>query len=177
MPYQHLRRQVDVRLTDKTVEVFYRNARIASHARSTRKGRFTTVREHLPPKHRHGEWTPERLIRWATTLGEPVERVVTVILSSRVYPQQGMRAALGVLRLAKMHGSERLNSACARALAINGVSFRSIDSILKKGLDRLSPVASSPSAALPAHANVRGPEYYGQAALPGLDSLDPNRTH
>jgi len=178
VPHPHLRRQVDVRLTDKTVEVFYRHERIASHVRSLLKGRFTTVREHLPPKHQHGEWTPERLIHWAQTLGEPVERVVTVILGSRVYPQQGMRAALGVLRLAKTYGAERLNAACARATAINGVSFRSIDSILKQGLDRLSAPAPNPSApALPAHANVRGPEYYGQTELPGFDSLPPNRTH
>lgn len=178
VPHSHLRRQVDVRLTDKTVEVFYRNARIAAHARSLLKGRFTTVREHLPEKHRHGEWTPDRLIRWAATLGESVEQAVTMILLARVYPQQGMRAALGVLRLAKNYGGERLNAACTRALAIDGVSFRSIDSILKKGLDRLNTAASSPSAtALPVHANVRGPEYYGQSELPGLDPLKPQSTH
>lgn len=176
VPHQHLRRQVDVRLTDKTVEVFYHHERIASHARSRLKGRFTTVREHLPPKHQHGEWTPERLIRWAQTLGEPVERVVTVILTARVYPQQGMRASLGILRLAKTYGTERLNAACARAMAINGVSFRSIDSILKKGLDRLSTPAPNAEASLPAHANVRGPEYYGQTELPGLDVPHRNRT-
>jgi len=158
--------------------VFYRHERIASHARSRAKGHFTTVREHLPPKYRHGEWTPERLIRWATSLGAPVERAVTVILASRRYPQQSMRAVLGVLRLGKTYGVERLNAACIRAHAINGVSFRSIDSILKKGLDRRDcPLPSQPAAALPAHANVRGPEYYGQADLPGFDSLDPNHHH
>lgn len=178
VPHPHLRRQVDVRLTDKTVEMYYHHERIASHARSMHAGRFTTVRAHLPPKYRHGEWTPERLIRWAATLGEPVERAITGILASRTYPQQGMRAALGVLRLAKTYGTERLNAACARATAINGVSFRSIDSILKKGLDRLSSTALAPSApALSAHANVRGPEYYEQPEFPGFDPLNPNRTH
>lgn len=174
VPHQHRRRQVDVRLTDHTVEVYYRHERIAAHARSPLKGRFTTVREHLPATHRYGEWTPDRLIRWAATLGPPVERAVTTILSARVYPQQGMRAALGVLRLAKTYGTERLNAACTRALAINGVSFRSIDSILKKGLDRLNMTPPATPAPLPPHANVRGPEYYDQTELPGLDV--PNRT-
>lgn len=160
-PYQLVHKKVDVRSTQNTVEIFFQGKRVASHRRSPHRGRFTTQKEHMPKSHReYAEWTPERLIRWAGKSGEHTATLIERILISRPHPQQGFRSCLGIMRLGKHYGQDRLEAACKRALAINSLSYKSIESILKNGLDR-QPLPKPPPQ-LPAieHLNVRGPEYY-----------------
>lgn len=158
--HHYARKQVDVRATRSTVEIFYQHKRIASHARSYRKYNYSTVREHMPRSHReHSEWTPSRLIRWGKTVGECAGRLVERILQERPHPEQGYRACLGILRLAKHYGEERLEKAARRALISRSHSFRSVQSILKKGLDG-QPLPEVSSQPLPAHENLRGSSYY-----------------
>jgi len=161
VPYRLARRQMEMRTTATTVELFYRGSRVAAHARSPLKGRHTTINEHMPPSHQAiAGWNDQRLLDWAQRIGSHTEATVQVMLGSRKHPQQSYRACLGVLRLAKSFGNERLDAACARALKLNAASYRSIHSILKNGLDRSRP-ATTTQASLPLeHANVRGPEYY-----------------
>ena len=83
------------------------------------------------------------------------------ILADRPHPEQGYRSCLGILRLAKRYGPERLEAACARAGAVGARSYRHVDSILKHGLDRLAlPAAAPPLTLTPVHEHVRGPDYY-----------------
>jgi transposase len=42
-PYQLIHQQLDVRLTDKTVELFQHGKRVAAHLRSQLPGRSTTL--------------------------------------------------------------------------------------------------------------------------------------
>jgi transposase len=119
------------------------------------------------PKHHRAylEWTPERFLRWAAKTGPSATQVVQGILTSRPHPQQGFRSCLGILRLDKRYGTDRLEAACKRALAIHSLSYKSIVSILEKGLDR-RPL---PSKAAPApsiqHENIRGEQYYLESHL------------
>jgi transposase len=162
VPYTLVGRQLDVRWTGATVECFAGGQRVASHQKSALRGHHTTVAAHMPRAHRdYAEWTPERLVRWAAKAGEPVAEVVESILASRIHPQQGFRSCLGILRLGKRYGEQRLAAACRRALAVGGVSYRSVASILEKGLDR-EPLPGPVQATLPlVHPNLRGPAYYG----------------
>jgi transposase len=163
VPYRLLRQQVEVRLTRGVVEVFSRGNRVASHARSYQRGRHSTVTEHLPARHQHYlDWTPERLVRWAERIGAATGQVIEQILTSRKHPQQGYRACLGILRFSKTYGPQRLEAACQRAWRIGALSYRSIASILKTGLDQkpLPPAACADEPAAPTHDNVRGPSYY-----------------
>lgn len=161
VPYQLVHKKVDVRSTHSTVEVFYKAKRVASHKRSTHKGRFTTQTEHMPKAHQeHVKWPPDRLIRWARKTGEHTEKLIARILASRPHPQQGFRSCLGILRLGKRYGPERLEAACKRALAINSLSFKSIESMLKHGLDQKPLPEQQPQLPAIEHTNVRGPEYY-----------------
>ncbi len=166
MPYQLVRKHVDVRITSRTVEVLYRNKRVASHARSYHKGGFTTLAEHMSEKHKkYLEWTPSRIIKWAGEAGPCTERLVTEIINSKLHPQQGYRACLGIMRLGdKRYSLERLEAACDRALAIKSCSYKSVESILKKGLDQQPlQISSSNIQAAPAtHDNIRGKDYYRQ---------------
>jgi transposase len=160
VPYHLLHQQVEVRLSSQVVEIFHRGQRVASHLRSADRGRHTTVTEHMPRHHReYLEWSPDRLVRWAQQVGPATAAVVEQILASRLHPVQGYRACLGILRLGKP-GPARLEAACQRALAINALSYRSIDSILKHGLEAQPLPAPVPSASPIAHANIRGAHYY-----------------
>ena len=101
------------------------------------------------------------MIGWGASIGRHTEALVQALLESRPHPEQGYRSCLGMRRLAKQHGPERLDAACARAVAAGARSYRHVESILKHGLDRL-PLDAAPVApsARPLHANVRGAAYY-----------------
>ena len=116
VPYQLVREQIDVRLTVNTVEVLFKNQRVASHKRSYRQGGFTTLKEHMPKSHqRYLEWTPSRIIKWAGKNRPKTQKLVTNILDSRPHPEQGFRSCLGIISLGKHYSPERLENACSRA--------------------------------------------------------------
>ena len=91
----------------------------------------------MPAKHRHvASWTPERIAAWAAKTGPATAALCRAIMAARPHPELGFRSCLGVLRLGDRYGPERLEAACARALAIGACSYRSVRSILERGLDR-----------------------------------------
>lgn len=162
VPHTLVGQEVELRVTSSTLEVLWRNRRVASHARSNERWGYTTVPEHMPASHRaHREWTPKRLIDWAGAIGTATQSLVRHILQTKPHPEQGYRACLGMLSLARKYGDERLEAACVRAVSIGAKTRKSVLSILVAGLDR-QPVQSSLEldSPLPAHANVRGPQYY-----------------
>lgn len=161
VPYRHARQSVEVRITATTVEVFHQGQRIAAHVLNPTKGRHTTLDAHMPPQHQFiAGWSEHRLLQWAQSIGDDTYAAVQKMLNTRKHPQQSYRAVLGVLRLAKGVGNVRLNAACARALSINAANYRSIDSILKHGLDKQIPAIRAQGQLPMEHSNVRGPDYY-----------------
>lgn len=161
VPYQLVKCEVEIRLTANIVEVLYRGQRVASHRRSYKSGGFTTLPEHMPRAHRaYAAWTPQRLVRWAEKTGPATAALIHAILAARAHPQQGFRSCLGIMRLGKTYGDDRLEAACRRALVLGAHGYKHIESILKKGLDR-QPLPATQQPALPIdHDNVRGPDYY-----------------
>jgi transposase len=161
VPHRLARRQLDLRYTAETVEVLDRGERVASHRRSSLKGRHTTIAEHMPESHRRmGEWTPQRLTRWAESIGPATGALIAAVLRERPHPQQAYRACLGILRLAKSYGEARLEAACRRALTLGTHRYRSVESILKRRLDQQSPANTAESTDPIAHDNIRGAGYY-----------------
>jgi len=154
--------RLDVRVSAESVEVFHKGRRVAAHARSREVGRFTTVSEHMPRAHReHADWSPSRLIRWGEKIGPATGALISDILHTRRHPEQGYRRCLGILRLEKRYGKERLEAACARAMLVGIRRVRQVEGILRQGLDRLGSegLASDDSQPID-HDNVRGPDYY-----------------
>lgn len=163
VPHRHVGAAVELRITATTLEVLLKRQRIAAHARSARAGGFTTVAEHMPASHRaHRQWTPAKLIAWGERIGAATGAVVRWQMEHRPHPEQGYRSCLGLMRLAREFGDERLEAACARAQSIRAPSYRSVKSILQHGLDRQDTARQDGTAApMPSHDNVRGPGYYG----------------
>ncbi len=163
VPYGLAREEVEVRYTSGVVEVLYKGSRVASHRRRFGRGEYSTLVEHMPESHRrYLEWSPTRLISWAASVGPETAALVTAILESRPHPEHGYRTCLGIMRLAKHYPAERVEAASRRALALRTLSYRSLKSILSRGLDA-QPLPLSPEP-LPGlaliHENVRGPAYY-----------------
>jgi len=161
VPYLLRKEQVDVRITQFVIEIMFKNKRVASHQRFHRAGEFITVREHMPKAHqKYLEWTPSRIQSWADQAGPKTRRVVTEIMNRRNHPEQGYRASLGVIRLGKRYSQDRLEKACTRAVFMNVYSYKSIESILKNGLDK-TPLPIKEAEQKPVnHGNIRGKEYY-----------------
>ena len=162
VPFRLIRQVLDVRVAEGTVEAFHRGERVASHPRARQRRGHSTVPEHMPSAHRcYAEWTIERIRSDAAAIGPNTAKLIALILESRPHPEQGYRASISILRLARQYGAERLEAACGRGLDIGARSYGSIQSILKHGLDR-QPRRPSPQGelALPDHANLRGSRYY-----------------
>lgn len=161
VPYQLSKKQLDVRVTATCIECHHRGKRVASHIRSSHKGKHTTIDEHMPKAHKSFvDWTPQRLINWAAKTGPDTARLVEAILASRTHPQQGFRSAMGLLRLGKEYGDDRLEAACRLALEGRATSFKSVASILKTGLDRQPPAQMALTENPIDHGNIRGRSYY-----------------
>ncbi len=159
VPFKYVKEKIQIRYTDKTVEIFHHSIRIASHLRSNLPGRHTTLKEHMPTSHqRQMDWSPSRLIQWASSIGPQTSQLVKTILQSRKFPEQGYRSCLGIMRLNKTYSATRLEGACRRANLIGSASFGSIQSILKNGLDTFE--VDLPQSLDIDHENVRGSQYY-----------------
>jgi len=164
VPHALVGQRVEVRATARCVEIFLRSSRVASHPRLSFRGQVSTESSHMPAAHRaHAEWTPSRLIAWAEKTGPDTGHVVAEILRSRPHPEQGYRACLGLMRLSRTHGDERLEAACRRAKRLGAESYGTVKNILKSGLDRheLEPSGKAPSL-LPDHENIRGAACYDE---------------
>jgi transposase len=165
VPHQLVKKQLDIRYTAHTVECFFRGNRVASHVRSPYPGRHTTEKVHLPHSFReYASWTPDRILSWAAKIGPQTQIWVERALQARSHPLQAYRSCLGVLRLSKGYGSDRLEAACQRALDLQTYSYRSIESILKKGLDQLPPEPNAEEPPPIQHRNIRGPGYYRRSS-------------
>ncbi len=160
VPHTLLKAQVWVRITARTIEIFHEDQRVASHARTSGNRRHSTVLDHMPPNHRaYADWTPERLIRWASKIGPNTSTLIEVILKERKHPVQGFRTCLGILRLAKGRDATEFEAAADYALAINAHSYNSLQSILKNKRYRRTPEEPADGPAI-THPNIRGASYF-----------------
>jgi transposase len=161
VPYPLVQKRVDVRATANTVECFHNGQRVASHPRSYIRGKHSTTNEHRPRTHRlFAEWTPSRLVRWASAIGPETASAVEAVMANRRHPEQGFRTALGIIRLADRFGKERVERASERARVLGALNYRSIHSLLKTGLDQQPLQPAAPASPALQHENVRGPDYY-----------------
>jgi transposase len=162
VPYEYIKRQVDVRVTRGVVEVFFEGIRICSHVRLYDKDKYSTQEAHMPPNHQqYTQWNGDRFRKWAAKIGPQTACVIESILTGYKVEQQGYRACMALLKLSDSYTPERLEAACDKALFYTPrPSYKSIQTILKSGGDRSpeSPTPTAPST----HGFTRGADYYGR---------------
>jgi transposase len=160
VPHKLLKRKLWARIAARTVEIFHEGQRVASHVRTSGNRGHTTIAQHMPASHRrYAGWTPAEIRRQAERIGPNTSALVNLILETRTHPEQGFRSCLGIVRLAKPHGREALDAACRRALEIGGLSYKSVNSILRNNLHRHRPEKPADGPAI-SHRNIRGARYY-----------------
>lgn len=161
VPYTLIRHELMARSTHSGVELFHKSRRVAAHVRSYQKGRHTTVCEHRPPAHaKYLEWTPERIISWAGTVGPHCSEATRRLMAGRRIPEHAFRPCMGIIRLGKRYGNDRVDRACAKALKMHIVGYRHIESMLKTGRDQLPEVVDVADRPAVSHDNLRGATYY-----------------
>jgi len=161
VPYRHIGHRVEARLTDSIVEIFRNGERIALHQRSFEKGKATTLKEHMPPQHFHFiSQTVNSYLDKAEKIGPKCAAAVDGIVHSFPRPEMAFRSCQGVMRLARKHGPERLERACAKALEAGACKYRTIEGILENRLENTAIFPSSKRQVGP-HRNLRGGDYYG----------------
>ena len=162
VPYQLKGELVETRITTRTVEIFFKGKRVAAHVKGYVPFKHTTLPEHMPESHRrYVSWTPSRIVGWAEKTGPSTGTLVKEIMERKTHPEQGFRSCLGIIRLEKHYGQDRLEAACSRALLMNIYSYKSVKSILEKKLDgkELSSVRDAPPVL---HENIRGNQYFAK---------------
>lgn len=164
VPYQLRRRDPPTRVKlvydDRVVAIYWDNVRVAQHRRDRTPNGYTTLAEHMPDHHRfYAEWSAERFQGWAATMGEQTAELIGKVLAAASYPPQAFRSCLGILNLARAHGSGRLNAACAKALKLGTLSYKRIKNILALRMEQEGQPELELKG-LPLHENLRGGEYY-----------------
>jgi transposase len=163
VPYNLVHEVVEIRSMPTTVEIFHKGKRVASHLRKRGEGIAVTQAEHRPKSHQeHLAWPPSRIVSWAQTIGPNTARVVERNMEDKPHPEQGYRACLGIIRLAKKYTHERLEAAAERGLLTGAYRYRNIESILKNSLDLQTPETQSNMIPPQAHDNIRGAGYFDQ---------------
>lgn len=160
VPYEYAKREVDVRLTKSTVEIFYDGCRIASHVRRYGPpGQYATVEGHMPKEHQqYSSWDGNRIRNWAQKVGESTYTVVDRILLRGAVEQQGYKSCLSLLKLIETYSSERLEAACRKALKYGPrPTYKNVLEILKSGLEK----EEIPKVPQKSYGFVRGADYYG----------------
>lgn len=163
VPYNLVHEMVEIRSTPSTVEILHKGLRVASHVRNHGREQTVTINEHRPKSHQeHLKWPPSRLLNWAETIGPHTTMLFERIMSGKPHPEMGYRSCLGIIRLAEKYTSQRVEAAAERALLTGACRYKSVESILKKSLDRLPlPSPDPPSGTTPTgHDNIRGAEYF-----------------
>lgn len=153
--------EIEIRATSSTIEILINGRHHVVHRRSYGpKGTAVTLEAHRPKSHRdYGAWPPSRMVSWAATIGPSAAAVVERILADKPHPEQGYRSCMALIRTAKAYGHERTEAACGRALAIGSPTRKSVEAILKRGLDRV-PLADEKTPNIVVHENIRGGDYF-----------------
>jgi transposase len=165
VPYGLIGKTLQVIYTQNTVEIYQQLIRVAFHQRISRSYGYTTIKEHMPPNHAHYQqqlgWDADYFRRQSLKIGSNTHEFITKLLLSKDFIEQTYNACLGVLRLDKKYPVERIENACNRALLSPNISYRQLDSILRKGLDK-APQPPTPQVQIniPFHTNIRGKQEY-----------------
>ncbi len=156
VPHTLIHQQVEIRASERMVEIFHKGQQVAIHPRSRVLGRFSTHPEHMPSNHRFVlELNADWLLRQAQEIGPQTTQYLTALLHARPFPEQAYRSCLGVLSLARKYPHSLLETACQRLQEAHLLSYHD----LKSELERQSH-PSTPDQPPPAHENIRGETYY-----------------
>ena len=160
VPYKFIGKKVKIMYSRHSVEIFYNYERITLHKRIKSPYNYTTEKEHLASAHQFvAEWTPQKFITWGESIHEDVKLYILKIFDRKRHPEQAYKSCVGILSFTKKVGNDRLIKACQRALGYGIYNYKTIQTILEKGMDN-APAEVEEQIQMPLHENIRGANYY-----------------
>lgn len=161
VPYHLVHCPVEVKVSEKLVEVFHEHQRMACHQRSRVRYRHTTLPAHMPPEHwAYKSQSKDGFLSWAERIGTQTKAQVQAIFESKAHEEQAFRTLKGLQRLAGQYGKDRFEAACHTANVLDMVGLKRLRSLLEHRLEQEPVCAQPPSTAPLEHANLRGAQYY-----------------
>lgn len=171
VPYRFVKDVVEIRATAKTIEILRGGKRISSHSRihpDNRHG-YNTVSEHLPESHRfQAEWTPERLLQWASKVGPETALYLETLMNRRQHPEQSFRLCLGIMKFTDKYSRSVMERACRQAMDYKRYTYKDFKILI----ENLPSVDEAEEIAIPVHQNIRGKDYYRQVVNGGAANVD-----
>lgn len=161
VPYKFIGNKVKMVYSQKTVWIFYNYECIAKHDRTRSPYNYTTVDKHLASTQQFmADWSIDYFLKWARKIHPDVELLISNVFAKKKHPEQAYRSCLGILSMTKKVGNERLIIACQRALEYGAFNYKTVQSILERGLDKLPEDETDKDPPKTNHNNIRGNDYY-----------------
>ena len=161
VPFQLTGKKVLISYSNRLVEIYYDNQRVATHTRNLNPNDYSTNDQHRPANHLYvSEWSPQRFIQWGQKIGPDVKQLIEQVLQGKPHPEQAYRSCMGILSLAKKHTPDEFLKACKKALDTGCITYRFIANTLKNKTFNLAPEEELKQLQIPFHENIRGKEWY-----------------
>jgi transposase len=155
VPYQYVGKMVDVKLGSKMIEIYLDYKLIKTHSRGEKGRRVTDWNDYPPEKAAFFQRTPEWYRHKASLIGTSTRETVESLLREHAFHH--LRQCQGILRLGETYGEERLEQACNRANTFGDPCYRTVKTILERGLDKQPPLFEPVRVA---GAFLRGPRSF-----------------
>ena len=162
VPYRYIGCQTQIQYTDKRIEVYYKNERIATHERLIHKGAYITNKNHLSSTHQaYSQWSPSYFSQQGEKIGVHVAQFMAGLFAQGDYPEISYKRANGILHLAKKYDKERIDKACLLAINHKIYSYQRLKNILKNNIDLQDTMQEETEQShIPEHENIRGKDNY-----------------
>lgn len=160
VPYTYVSKEVEISYDNDTVEIYYKLNRIAIHNRARKKHAYTTLTDHLHPRHQYyHSWSKEFFLNKGHQIGEQTSLLMIQIFNQVQHPEQAYKLCQGVLQLAQKYGYLQMENASQICIQYELISYKRLENILVNYLkiDRMETTEEISSIQ---HENIRGEEYY-----------------
>lgn len=155
MPYNLVKKELDVWYTADLVECYYNGCCVAKHIRSYDLGSTTTNPEHMPTAHKkYHEINGETIKAMAQEIGDATRLIVDNILETSEHPDLVCRKSQSFLKLARLHGNAALEAICKSAIEQGIYNYKNIEYLLTQSKTNETVAINI------YHHNIRGANYY-----------------
>lgn len=166
VPYEYINREVDVKLSDDLVEVYFNHMRVASHKRLYGKfGQLSTIRDHMPENHKlFVDQTPEAAFEWAESIGASTLNVVKYILDTSQTEKLALQSIFSLKKSERSYTKYEIERACKMIISMTKrPTVKSIQTILKsnKKNDAEQELKRKTEISENNYGFTRGAHYYG----------------
>ena len=165
VPYEYIGKNVDVRVSEHLIEVFFKQMRVATHSRLYGKfGQLSTSKDHMPDNHKlYVEQTPENALQWAETIGENTLRLIQYLLDTYQVERKALSSIFSLKNSSRRYTKYEIERACKEILNVTQrPTVKLVQNQLKANKKKDAEQAlEKPSKSQDDFGFTRGSDYWG----------------